>query len=316
MIALVDGDIVVYRSAFAAEHTYYLLYNTAKGETPDSWEFLGRFDSATDYKNYVKEKGLEDFAVTTEREVEPVENVLYSIKHTIASIKKALRAKEVRVFLSKGENFRHKKATLAVYKGNRAKTDKPVHYDAAREYLVNYHNAEVCESIEADDALALNQTADTVICSIDKDLLQVEGKHYNWVKDEKILVKPRAALCRLYEQVLTGDSTDNIPGIHGIGPAKAKAMIAECAGKAEMEELCKWEWAKALAKKDGKGVQRFELRDPSKVTPKEAMNEVLMLVTVGGDAAKEAMSVGTTEVRGSDSKQGKAKGKHVKKDAA
>ena len=293
--ALVDGDIVVYRSAFAAEHTYYCIYEAPEDrDSPIPGPFITRCDSAKEAKEYVAEHGLKDYVIATEREVEPVENVLYSIKHTLNRIRKELKAKDMRIFLSQGECFRHKRATIAEYKGNRT-APKPVHYQAARDYLVDVHGAEVYTTIEADDALALYQTKDTVICSIDKDLLQVEGKHYNWVREEKTLVKPRAALCRLYEQVLTGDATDNIPGINRMGPKTAKKLIADCAGKMEMEKLCIDEWAKALAKKDGTGVKKFELRDPSKVTPQDAMKEVLMLVKVGGPIAEEALDDGKAE---------------------
>ena len=287
MQALVDGDIVVYRSAFAAEHTYYLLYNTSRGESPEEWSFIERFDSAKEYKAHVTEHGLTDFAVTKEREVEPVENVLYSIKHTLKSLKKEMKADSMRIFLSSGECFRHKKATLAKYKGNRDDRPRPVHYQAARDYLIDIHGAESCTSIEADDALAMAQTKDTVICSIDKDLLQIEGKHYNWVRGEKSLVKPRAALCRLWEQVLTGDGTDNIPGIRGLGPARAKKLIAECAGKMEMRKLCITKWAEALAVEDG--VRLLTERDHNRITPQEAVDEIYMLVEIGGKHAQEAL---------------------------
>jgi len=290
MKALIDGDIVVYRSAFAAEHTYYLLYDTTQGESPAEWQLIERFDSAKDYKKHVAEHGLKDYAVSTEREVEPVENVLYSIKHTLNKINRTTKSDEIAVYLSKGECYRHKRATLAKYKGNRT-APKPVHYQAARDYLIDYHDAEVFTTIEADDALALYQTKDTVICSIDKDLLQIQGRHYNWVREEKVLVKPRAALCRLWEQVLTGDATDNIPGIRGLGPKTAKKLIAECKGKQEMWELCLKLWSEALAKEDG--VKLFELRDPSMVTPQDAVREVHMLVKVGGTDAIKALKEGT-----------------------
>jgi len=286
MEALIDGDIVVYRSAFAAEHTYYLLHDTTQGESPAEWPLIEKFRYKKDMMEFIGVNQIDDYAVSTEREVEPVENVLYSIKHTIKSICEAIGADTYRVFLSKGECYRHKKATIAKYKGNRDDTPRPVHYEAAREYLVDRHNAEVFTAIEADDALALYQTDTTCICSIDKDLLQIEGKHYNWVKMVKTVIKPRAALCRLWEQVLTGDSTDNIPGIRGMGPKTAKKLIAKCSTEMEMRELCKREWAKALANNK---VKLFDLRKPSKVTPLEAMSEVYMLVKVGGKYAKEAL---------------------------
>lgn len=300
MIALIDGDIVVYRSAFAAEHTRYDLHDTKGSDDPSEWEFIQRFDSAKDYKTYVKENNMDDFAITKEREIEPVENVLYSIKHTIKSICKELKTEDYVVYLSKGECYRHKEATLAKYKGNRDNTPRPVHYAAARDYIRTYFNTEVHEVIEADDALAMNQTPDTVICSIDKDLLQIEGKHYNWVKGVKLLIKPRAALCRLWEQVLTGDGTDNIPGIRGIGPVKATKMIAGCKNRTEMEALCLTEWDKALTEgriqkfedyKYVKGMVHYTDVDgnPRIKSVRDVMREVYMLVLVGGDYAQDAL---------------------------
>jgi 5'-3' exonuclease len=308
MKALIDGDIVVYRSAFAAEHTIYTLHDTHGSDDPSKATVIGKFESAKAYKEYVADNELTSYAVSREREVEPVENVLYSIKHTIKSICKELNTKDYAVYLSKGECYRHKMASLSKYKGNRDDTPRPVHYAAAREYLLKYFDAEVFESIEADDALALYQTEDTCICSIDKDLLQIEGRHYNWVKGEKSLVKPRAALCRLWEQVLTGDGTDNIPGIKGMGPATAKKLIAKCKGALEMEHLCIKEWDKAL--KAGK-VQKIDLQayrkgmvhytnpngNPSIKTVRDVVKEVHMLVKVGGKLAQEKLDEGANPTK-------------------
>ena len=86
MKALIDGDIVVYRSAFAAEHTIYNMHDTHDSENPEEWTLLKTFRSSKEMKEYAKEEGITEYAVTREKEIEPVENVLYSIKHTIKSI--------------------------------------------------------------------------------------------------------------------------------------------------------------------------------------------------------------------------------------
>ena len=44
------------------------------------------------------------------------------------------------------------------------------------------YGAQVIDGMEADDALALAQTDKTAIATIDKDLLMVVGRHYNYVK--------------------------------------------------------------------------------------------------------------------------------------
>jgi hypothetical protein len=59
-------------------------------------------------------------------------------------------------------------ATIKEYKGHRKDAPRPLYYEEARQYLEKYHGAKVYSSIEADDALAMMQTDDTVIVSIDK----------------------------------------------------------------------------------------------------------------------------------------------------
>jgi len=291
---------VVYRSAFAAEHTRYTLHDTHGSENPADWTEVNTFKNNKEMQDFIKQHDLTEYAVTKDKEVEPVENVLYSVKHTIKSICKSLKTKEYVVYLSQGECYRHKRATLSKYKGNRDNTPRPVHYQAARDYLLEHCDAVICDTIEADDALALNQTKDTCICSIDKDLMQIEGRHYNWVTNTKLLVKPRAALCRLWEQVLTGDSTDNIPGIKGLGKVKATKMIAACKSPMEMENLCVEAWDAAL--KEG-SVQKIDLirydkglahykdvnGNPAIKTVRDLVKEIYMLIKVGGAIAQEAL---------------------------
>lgn len=98
------------------------------------------------------------------------------------------------------------------------------------------------EGIEADDMLAAaaerwaGDDLDVVLVSRDKDLDQLLGPHvsmYDPMKDEFI------DAARLIEtkgyppdkavevQTLTGDATDNIPGVSGIGPKTAAKLIAQ-----------------------------------------------------------------------------------------
>jgi len=130
------------------------------------------------------------------------------------------------VYLSDNiRNFR--KGLFPAYKAHRHQP-KPKHYKALREYLINVEKAEVADNQEADDLLGINQTKDTIVCSIDKDLLMVEGWHYNWNRDSVVEVSKPEGLHNFYRQLLTGDATDNIPGIYGIGPKKANDILAGC----------------------------------------------------------------------------------------
>ena len=107
-----------------------------------------------------------------ERIIEDVSHALQNVKSIISTIFEGIGTpRDYRIFLTEagGETFRDKIATIAKYKGNRDDAPRPVHYDKVREYLVRYYDAEVQSGIEADDALAMNQEFDSVICSVDKD---------------------------------------------------------------------------------------------------------------------------------------------------
>lgn len=116
------------------------------------------------------------------------------------------------------------------YKQNRKDFVRPIHYDALREYLVNEWNASISETIEADDAISIaacNMDNDLVIVSIDKDLMQIPGLHYNFVKKEFVTVDEQTGIKFFYEQLLKGDAADNVKGVAKIGEVKAKRLLAE-----------------------------------------------------------------------------------------
>ena len=129
------------------------------------------------------------------------------------------------VYLTGTDNFRREIAPS--YKANRP-DERPAHWQAVREFLVTHHKAEICNGHEADDQLGIQQDKErgtTVICSIDKDLLQIPGRHYNFVKKTFQEVGIDEGLEHLYLQSLVGDRSDNIIGVAGIGPVKAAQAL-------------------------------------------------------------------------------------------
>jgi hypothetical protein len=150
-----------------------------------------------------------------------------------------LNCTEWETFLTGKTNFRNEYAVTAPYKGNRS-GDKPVHYGLLREYLCLGWNGTVSDGIEADDAIATRATElypDAVIVSLDKDFDQVTGWHYNFVKAEKYYITKEEGLLNFYCQFLTGDRIDNIIGVKGIGPVKARKLL-EGKTEAEMFAIC------------------------------------------------------------------------------
>jgi DNA polymerase I len=147
-----------------------------------------------------------------------------------------------------GSNFRLQ--VDSEYKAGRP--PKPDHYGVLKDHLVDCWCAEVCVGIEADDALSLeNINTDghnSVIVSIDKDLLQVPGVHYNFVKDEFIEVSEYLGMYNFYTQVLVGDSVDNVKGCKGAGKKKAADLLDKCSTEDEMYDGVRNEYFKAAWK--------------------------------------------------------------------
>ena len=144
------------------------------------------------------------------------------------------------VYITGTGNFRDEVAVTAPYKGNR-KSIRPEFYKEIRQHLMSYYSAIVTEGEEADDAIAIDATTygdDCIIASIDKDFDQVPGWHFNFVKNKKYYVTEEEGMLNFYTQFLVGDVIDNIKGVKGIGPVKAKKLLSECTTAAEMFAVC------------------------------------------------------------------------------
>ena len=168
-------------------------------------------------------------ACTTENDNEAI--AVYRVNEMIENTLAEVEASEYKLFFTSPDNFR--KHIYPEYKANRTAT-KPKHLQFLRDYLVESWQGTVAEKMEADDYLGINQHESSIICSIDKDLLQVPGKHYNFVKKEFYEVDEETGFRNFYTQLLTGDTSDNIKGIAGIGPVKAKKALAEATNEYEM----------------------------------------------------------------------------------
>jgi DNA polymerase-1 len=165
-------------------------------------------------------------------EEEPESIAIHRLNEYIETTLKEVEADTYKIFLTGKDNFRY--SVYPEYKANRSDKPKPVHLPALRQFLVDTWAAEVVDGMEADDALAINQTDDSVICTIDKDLLQVKGLHYNFVKKEFQTINELDGLFKFYTQFLTGDKADNIIGLDRIGPVKAEAALSGCTNEQEL----------------------------------------------------------------------------------
>ena len=214
---LVDADILSYSVGFSTQKTWYTVEDK---------------DTGFGYEFGTKREALEIGTDITVR-VDSLDEEAASKKlhEAVSNIKKNTKCREVKLLLTGKGNFRDTIAVSFPYKGNR-KADKPVHYQFLRDLMVSYYGAEIIEGEEADDALGYMQNDNTIIASIDKDLMMIEGKHYNIMTGKKTLAtdpgKLKLTKTKLEgfgfkwfcTQMILGDPTDNIKGIPGLGNVK------------------------------------------------------------------------------------------------
>ena len=223
MLALIDADIILYSAS--ADKTFY----TCCGSVP--------FQYKKDMVNYCHDMNLPMEFIEKTITPEPLSFCLHTIKSMIKNIMDKTGASSYRGFLTGKGNYREDIDSRCPYKGQRS-PDKPTHFYAARDYLITQYGAETIDGAEADDAMGWNQTDNTIILTLDKDLDQIKGKHFNWTKDKLYEVTQDEADRFLYHQILTGDNVDNIKGIKGVGPKTAEKLLQDAATIEEMYTIC------------------------------------------------------------------------------
>ena len=189
-------------------------------------------------------------------DVLPFDWCVSSKDQRIKEITDTIGVKEYYGYLTGKGNFREQLAVSDVYKGNRTKP-KPVHFENIRTYLQMQHKAVVINGMEADDAIAIDMTADqgTVCVSRDKDLRQVQGWHYGYSVGKQAefpltyvdfigsldMPNPKKLIGTgmkfFWSQVITGDSTDNYKGLPKYGPVAAFNILNDITDLDQMYDV-------------------------------------------------------------------------------
>lgn len=138
---------------------------------------------------------------------------------------------KLRIAIKGKGNFRND--ITDTYKGNRRELEEHIKQclGYAHEHLQEAYGAIRCDGMEADDMVAIwaweciRDKKPYVVVHIDKDLNMIPGAHYNFVKKQHYMVDYEEAHSNFLKQILTGDSADNIPGVHGIGPKKSEKLL-------------------------------------------------------------------------------------------
>ena len=199
MILLVDADSLIFASC------------CRKKETPDDSPY---FEKLSDASNKFNEQlmgivnHLEDF---------------YDID-------------KVLIFNGSKGNFR--KLITKNYKANRKDSQIPPLLNEMHQWVKDNHNSIYGYGVETDDMVARywNDLSkefgrnEVMIVSIDKDYKQFPCLMYNYhYKHKQVLdISEEEALYNFYEQMIIGDTADNVNYFKGKGKKFAESYLADC----------------------------------------------------------------------------------------
>lgn len=231
MKAIFDLDWIIYESGFAGEKRSIIVTHTPSGRKTEfgtRTEFYGRDKKKSggwlgDINKSREETGkspfsLEEFEIEDKRTVDPVENVLHTVKMSINRVLLDTKADEYIGFFGGSSQNRIDRSSIWEYKGNRKDALKPILKEEIVEYLLKHHNAiRVTDGNEADDYLiieALKDVENSVVITHDKDVLGCPVKSFNPQKPEKGIVDGRCfgELHPIYK-----DNSTSLKDVKGIG---------------------------------------------------------------------------------------------------
>ena len=218
-VGLIDGDEIVYRIAYSCQSIEWCVYKDGE-----------RIHSCLNKLQAIESIGNDDDIYDLVPETTVHDDFVTELDNYLKGIVKDAGAKDFKIYLTGDNNFRKELATLLPYKGHRATVEKPTLYDDIRTHLLSDYDAEIIDYAEADDGIAMGQwgsevLGDTILITQDKDLDMVPGYHFNPRKGETTFITPTQGITWFYNQLLTGDSTDNIPGIYNVGVKKAAKKL-------------------------------------------------------------------------------------------
>ena len=143
---------------------------------------------------------------------------------------------EVITFNNSKGNFR--KILDTNYKANRKSSGIPSVLTELHDYVTETYNSVSKYSLETDDLVATywNNIAEedgrdtVIIVSIDKDYKQLPALIYNYHYKHRCVydIKPVEALYNFYEQMIIGDSIDNVNYCKGYGKKYAEKLLKDC----------------------------------------------------------------------------------------
>jgi 5'-3' exonuclease len=214
------------------------------------------FSSCCDKKETIEDDG---FLHNIEDAIVKFDEVFMSIINHLEDI---YEINEVKVFSGSKGNFR--KFITPIYKANRNYNNLPPLLNELHTFVKESYNSISGYGVETDDVVAKywfelsNEIGrdNVIIVSIDKDYKQFNALIYNYHYNHKCVydISEQEALYNFYEQMIIGDTADNVNYCKGYGKKYAEKYLAECKTKYEYTKKI-YQLFKAIHK--GKARQRY-----------------------------------------------------------
>lgn len=190
----IDGDMLLYRAAFAAE----------------------------------KEIKWEDDIFTVHADFSDLKDAYIMVADYISESLDAYEENgdEITMVFSDRYTFRHELNLL--YKAHRRDKRSPLGINDLREWVCDEWKSIRVDRLEADDVLGIIGSADpdgSIIVSGDKDFATVPCTWYNFLKDETRRITKEEADFQHLVQTLAGDATDGYFGVPRVGLKTAEKIL-------------------------------------------------------------------------------------------
>jgi len=199
MILLVDADSLIFASCYR------------KRLTPDDSPYYEKLSDATDKFDE-------------------------QLMGVVNELEEHYEIDQVLIFSGSLGNFR--KLITKKYKANRTNQQKPPLLNEVHKHVKDNHNSIYGYGIETDDMVARywydlsNEFGrdDVMIVSIDKDYKQFPCLMYNYHYKHKVVydITEDEAMYNLYEQMIIGDTADNVNYFKGKGKKFAEKYLSDC----------------------------------------------------------------------------------------
>lgn len=156
----------------------------------------------------------------------PLQEILLSVDKIISNILINTKATHFVGYVSYGKSA-YRSNIYPQYKANRDHLIKPEYLNDTKHHMVDKWQFKPLFGIETDDVVntVRLKTPNSFLCALDKDLLHLEGTHWNYKTNSWVTTSKQKAIFEFWSDMITGQPSDNIKGIEGKGKQFATTVL-------------------------------------------------------------------------------------------